>query len=253
VAFYAAADQTLKKIATTGGAAMTICPADAPLGVTWGPDGIVFGQRYKGIMRVSPNGGTPDVLVLVKDDEEADAPQMLPGGQHVLFTLANGTARDRWEKARIVVQSVASGERKTLIEGGTDARYVPTGHLAYAVGSSLFAVAFDLKRLEVRGSRAPMVEGVRRSSGSVTGAAHFSLSSNGTLIYIPGPVSSASARQEIVVIDRKGVVERLSLSLVLIQCRARLPTASVSRTAATTARRPASGSTRCPGRPRRGG
>ena len=212
LAFYAAGDQTLKKIATTSGAPVTICSADrAPFGITWGPEGIVFGQRDKGIMRVSPNGGTPDVLVRVKDDEEADAPQLLPGGQHVLFTLATGTAPDRWEKARIVVQSVASGERKTLIEGGSDARYVPTGHLVYAVGNSLFAVAFDLQRLEVRGSRTPMVEGVRRSSGRVTGAAHFSVSSTGSLIYIPGPFSRSSASLDIAVIDGRGEVERLKL------------------------------------------
>ena len=60
IAFYAVADQTLKRIAVTGGAAVTICPADAPFGISWGPDGIVFGQGGKGIMRVSPNGGTPE-------------------------------------------------------------------------------------------------------------------------------------------------------------------------------------------------
>ena len=39
---------------------------------------------------VAANGGTPDVIVRVKDGEEADGPQLLPGGQHVLFTLATG-------------------------------------------------------------------------------------------------------------------------------------------------------------------
>ena len=194
VAFYAAADQTIKTIAVTGGAAVTICPADNPFGMSWGPDGIVFGQGSKGIMRVSPNGGTPDVLVRVKDGEEAHGPQLLPGGQHVLFTLATGTALDRWDKARIVVQSLTSGERKTLIEGGSDARYVPTGHIVYALSGSVFAVAFDVQRLEVKGGAVPMVEGVRRAAGSATGAAHFSFSSTGSLIYIPGPVSTSSAQ-----------------------------------------------------------
>ncbi len=63
VAFHAFSDQTLKKIAVTGGAAVTICPADLPFGMSWGPDGIVFAQGSKGISRVSPDGGTPDVLV----------------------------------------------------------------------------------------------------------------------------------------------------------------------------------------------
>ena len=211
VAFYAAADQTIKTIPVTGGAAQTVCPADTPYGMSWGPDGIVFGQGSKGIMRVSPNGGTPDVVVRVKDGEEAHGPQLLPGGQHLLFTLATGTALDRWDKARVVVQSVTSGERKTLIEGGSDARYVPTGHIVYALGGRVFAVAFDVHRLEVMGGAAPMVEGVRRSGGSGTGAAHFSVSSTGSLIYIPGAVSTSSAQWEIALIDRKGGVERLKL------------------------------------------
>ncbi len=211
VAFYAAADRTLKRIAVTGGAAVTMCPADNPFGISWGPNEIVFGQGSKGIMRVSPNGGTPDVLVRVKDGEVAHGPQVLPGGQHVLFTLATGTAVDRWDNAHIVVQSLTSGERTTLIDGGSDAHYVPTGHLVYALSGRVFAVAFDVRRLEVKGGPAPMVEGVRRSAGGVTGAAHFSFSSTGSLIYIPGPVSAASAEWDIALTDRKGGVEPLKL------------------------------------------
>ena len=36
VAFFAVADQTLKRIAITGGAAVTLCPADNPFGITGG-------------------------------------------------------------------------------------------------------------------------------------------------------------------------------------------------------------------------
>ncbi|MGH9201673.1 MAG: TolB family protein, partial [Vicinamibacterales bacterium] len=208
IAFYAFADQTLKRTAVTGGAAVTICPADNPFGISWGPDGIVFGQGSKGIMRVSPDGGTPDVLV-VKDGEMALGPRVLPGGRHVLFTLATGTAPDRWDKARVVVQSLASGERKSLIVGGSDARYVPTGHILYALGGRVFAVAFDVRRLEVKGGPVPMVEGVRRSATS--DAANFSVSSTGSLIYIVDPVSTSSAQMDLGLIDRKGLVEPLKL------------------------------------------
>ena len=164
VAFWSSADQTLKKVAVSGGAAVTICPADQPFGMSWGTDGIVFGQGNKGIMRVSANGGTPEVLVRVKDGEQAYGPQMLPGGETVLFTLATGTAAERWDKAQIVTQSLRSGERKTLVDGGSDARYVPTGHLVYAVGGIVFAVPMDLRRLEVTGGPVPIVEGVRRAA-----------------------------------------------------------------------------------------
>ena len=192
IAFFARADRTLKRIAVTGGTAVTICAVGAPgrlVRLELGPDGIVFGQGSKGVMRVSPDGGTPEVIVRVKDGEEAYGPQLLPGGQHVLFTIATGTARDRWDKARIVVQSLTSGEPKTLIEGGSDARYVPTGHLVYALSGIVYAVAFDVKRLEVYGPRVPVIQGVRRSPSGLNGAASFSVSSTGSLAYIPGPLA----------------------------------------------------------------
>jgi hypothetical protein len=137
---------------------------------------------------------------------------LLPGGQHLLFTLATGTDFSRWDKAQVIVQSLASGERKTLINGGSDARYLPTGHLVYAIGGIVFAVVFDLRRLQVMSLPVPMVEEVKRSNGSETGAAHFSVSSTGSLIYIPGFASGPEwGQQEIVVTDRKGAIERLHL------------------------------------------
>ena len=210
IAFYALADQTLKRATVTGDTVTTICHADSPTGIAWGPDDIVFGQGRKGIMRVSANGGTPEVLVRVGDGEVAQAPQMLPGGQHVLFTLATGTARDRSDRSHIVVQSLKSGERKTLIEGGSDARYVPTGHLVYALSGSLYAVAFDAQRLEVKGAPVPIVQGVSRDTAAVTGAANFGFSGTGSLVYVRGPVS-ASALLDIGLMDRKGNVEPLRL------------------------------------------
>jgi hypothetical protein len=69
IAFYAIADQTLKRMAVTGGAASTLCAADTPTGISWGPDGIVFGQGRKGISRVPSKGGPPEVLVRVEDGE----------------------------------------------------------------------------------------------------------------------------------------------------------------------------------------
>jgi len=211
IAFYSGADLTLKKIAVSGGAAVTICPADLPLGMSWGKDGIVFGQGNKGIMRVSPNGGKPDLLASVKGDEQAHGPQILPGGQTVLFTLATGAGAPAWDKAQIVVQSLRSGERKTLIEGGSDARYVPTGHVVYALGGTLFAVPFNLRRLEVTRGPAPIVEGVRRGSALGSGTAQFSFSSTGSLIYVPGPVATSNASRAFVLADRTGATEPLKL------------------------------------------
>ena len=205
---------TLNRIAVSGGAAVTICPADtrSAYGISWGTDAIVFAQGGKGIMRVSASGGKPEVLVSVKDNELAHGAQILPDGQSVLFTLATGDTADRWDRARIVVQSLKSGERKTLIEGGSDARYLPTGHIVYALGGTLFAVPFDLRRLEVTGGPAPIVEGVRRTSTVSPGSALFNFSSTGTLIYVPGPAGTlGSSLRAFVLADRTGATELLKL------------------------------------------
>jgi len=212
IAFWSIADQTLKKIAVSGGAAVTICRADSLFGMSWGADGILFGQGTKGILRVSANGGKPEVIVSVKSDEAAHGPQVLPGGQVVLFTLATAnTSSAGWDKARIVVQSLKSGERKTLIEGGSDARYLPTGHIVYALGGVVFAVPFDLPRLEVTKGPVPVVEGVRRSGG-FTGSAQFAVSRTGSLVFIPGPAGTSSGQLGLGLTDLKGISEPLRVS-----------------------------------------
>jgi serine/threonine-protein kinase len=107
-----------------------------------------------------------------------------------LFTVAGTTGDDRWDKAQIVVQSLKTGERRTLINGGSDARYVPTGHIVYALGGNLFAVAFDAPKLHVTSGPIPIVEGVLRSPPGRTAATFFSFSNNGHLAYVPGSSSS---------------------------------------------------------------
>ena len=221
IAFYAGAaglTGTFKSIAVTGGPVVTICTAErSPLGMSWDADTILFGEGSHGIMRVSARGGQPQQLIGVKADELAHGPQMLPGGEAVLFTLATGTNPDRWDKAKIVVQSLTSGARKVLVDGGSDARYLPTGHIVYAVGGTLFAVPFDLRRLEVTTGPVPVVEGVRRTIGgagiftAATGAAQYGVSGNGSLFYIPGPVSAPylNLSSDLALMDRKGGVEGL--------------------------------------------
>ncbi len=215
IVFWSGADNTLKRISVSGGAAVTICAADNPLGISWSADGIVFGQGPEGVMRVSPNGGTPERLVTVKAGEIAHGPQVLPGGQAVLFTLATGTAGDRWDKAQIIVQSLKSGERKAVVNGGSDARYLPTGHIVYALGGTLFAVPFDVKRLEVAGGPVPIVEGVQRAAtttaGTTSGSAQFSFSDTGSLVYVAGPTGVSSAGRILALADQKGSSESLKL------------------------------------------
>ena len=213
IAFWVADDHTIKRMAVNGGAPVTICTAERPTGITWDARGILFGQGPEGVLRVAAAGGEPERLVRVNEGEIAHGPQMLPDGRHVLFTVATGTSADRWDKAKVVLQSLDSGDRKTLIDGGSDGRVLPTGHIVYALGGTLFAVPFDLRRLEVTAGSVPVVEGVRRGNTPEMnpGVAHFSVSNTGALIYVPGPLSPTAADRKLVRIDLKGGIKALEL------------------------------------------
>jgi len=200
-------DRTLRRLPVTGGTTVTIAQIDGNYGLSWGDDGIVFGQTDRGIVRVSPNGGTPELLAAVTNPELASLPQVLPGGKAVLFSVATGF--NTWDKAKIVVQTLKSGVRKTLIEGGSAGRYIPTGHLVYAVGGTLFAVPFDLARLEVTGGPVPVVEGILRDVN--TGVAQFNISNTGSMVYIAGPATTNLAQVSLALVDRQGAVEPLKL------------------------------------------
>ena len=200
IGFYSGQDSAFKKVALSGGAAVTLTETTGgPFGASWGEDDtIVFGQGNGGIHRVSGAGGGADVLVSVEPPGEAHQPQMLPGGEAVLYTLGSG--RGAWDEAQIVVEQVATGERKVVIQGGSDARYLPTGHLVYALGGTLLAVPFDVGRLEVTGGPVPLVEGVSRAAR--TGAANADVARTGALVYLPGGVGSGGRR--LAWVDREG-------------------------------------------------
>ena len=211
LAFWSA-DGTIKRVPVEGGAVLTLCRADNPYGLSWGERGIVWAQGEKAvIMRVSPDGGTPEVIARAKPGEVVSGPEVLPGGRFVLFSVTTETGMDRWDKGRIVVQSLDSADQRTIIEGGSDAHYLPTGHLVYAVGGVLFGAPFNATNAQLDGPRVPVLSGVRRAIPGIH-TAHYALSSAGTLVYVPGP-AGASANADLGLFDRAGNMRRLKLPL----------------------------------------
>ena len=142
---------------------MTITAApNNPNGVTWESDGTILYGQVDGIWRVPETGGTPELVIPIEEGEGVHGPQLLPGGEWVLFTfLPAGTPA--WDEAQIVVQSLASGERETLISGGRDARYVSTGHLVYGLNGVILAVPFDVGNRQVVGGPVSLRGGPRNS------------------------------------------------------------------------------------------
>jgi serine/threonine-protein kinase len=190
IAFFAGG--RLKKIAVTGGAAVTLGDAPNGRGGAWGEDGtIVFtpdSGSGVGLLRVSSAGGTPAPVTSLAEGEVTQRwPQVLPGGKAVLFTSSRTIGI--YNDANLVVQPLPSGARKVVQRGGYHGRYLPSGHLVYINDGTLFAAPFDLDRLAVTGQPVPALEGV--TSNASTGGAQFAMSASGTLVYLPGQSTSA--------------------------------------------------------------
>ncbi len=205
--------QELKKVNLSGAEPVQLCQCEASFGASWGRDDrIVFAGRTGGLFRVPASGGTPEEITQL-DEASGEVshrlPHILPNGKAVLFTaLRYKTSGLDWNRAQIFVQSLGTGERKLLLEGGSDARYVPTGHLVFAREARLLAVPFDPGRLEVTGAEGPVLEGINRSiytgsSSRETGVAQFSFSQTGTLAYVAGSVYP-ERKLTPVWVDRKG-------------------------------------------------
>ena len=212
----------LKKVSLSGGAPQTL--ADVPpvtRGASWGPDGTIIytADPNVGLSRISAVGNTlpsdafSDVPSLPrwgqilttpnpsKGEYSHRWPQFLPGGKAVLFTIGTG---GNFDAARIAVLSLDTGKVEVLLEGGTNARYLPTGHIVFSRAGALLAVPFDLERLEPTGDPVTVVEGILMEP---EGAAHFTFSDDGSLAYVPGGMLVPD--RKLVWVNRQGEVEPL--------------------------------------------
>jgi Tol biopolymer transport system component/aminoglycoside phosphotransferase (APT) family kinase protein len=205
----------LKKVTLAGGAPVSLGKHRASFGITWGPHGtIVFGDTQGGLKMIRDVGGEPQAFTELNDaanEVSHRLPHFLPDGSGVLFTvLRHKEVTPNWKQAQIWVKSLKTGEQKLLVENGTDARYAGNGWVVFARLGSLFAVEFDVKTLSPRGSPVLVLEGVAHSTYSAgrettTGAAQFSLSTSGALLYAPGSIDPP-AESVLVWVDRKGTV-----------------------------------------------
>ena len=194
----------LKKVPVTGGVPVVICDAPGSRGGFWSENGtIVFSQaRGSGISQVSADGGAATLITALDAGRGETAhrlPELLPGGETVLFVAYGATYQD----VSIVAQSLKTGERRVLIEGASLPHYASTGHMLYVQPKrpgTIMAVAFDVETLELAGTPVPVVEGVLTDRGD---HAHWSLSRSGMLVYAPGGFKEAE--NNLVFVDRQGI------------------------------------------------
>ncbi len=186
LAFFA--EGKLKKYSLEGGATSSLQDIQSPRGASWGDNGdIVVGPVNDHLWRVPSAGGTPTALTTLKVGERSHRwPQVLPGSRAVLFTAEQG-ASGTFDDAVLEALILKTGERKTILRGGFNGYYVPTGHLIYLHGSTLFAVRMNLERLETTGSPVAILEDVNSEPAS---GGDFALSQTGAFVYLPGHASA---------------------------------------------------------------
>jgi len=191
----------LKKVLLRGGSPIVLAD-QAVLSGAWGDDDTIYYNKTfsSGLYAVPAGGGQPKQVTKPGSTPEDRAhvwPNVLPGGNDLVFTAWTGRS---FNEARIEALSLKSGKRKVLIEGGTGARYLSSGRLAYTRNGTMFVVGFDPKRLEVKGTPVPVLDGV--NTGASNGDADFSVSNDGTLAFQPGTFSSF--QRNLVWMDRSG-------------------------------------------------
>ena len=206
VGFFSATESALKKVAVTGGSEVTLCRPDGFFGTTWTPDGAIVFATVTGLWRVSDAGGTPTLLAgLNRTRGPRDYlwrwPRILLGSSAVLLTVQ---PTDRGADQQVSVFDLRTGKESILVQNGSSAVYALSGHLVYAVGSTLHAVAFDPDRLETKGTAVPVLSQLMNFGGT---RPPFAIADNGTLVYVPGGVRGAG--RTLIWVDRQGREEAI--------------------------------------------
>ena len=163
---------------------LTLARASDGFGASWGKDGtIVFSpSQNSGLFRVSQDGGEPEQLTKPDFGDAGYAhvwPQHLPGGESVLFTIAESV------KERTVVLELGTRDWHVVGTFG-GASYSVSGHLLFyerQLGTGLFAAPFDPELRSVTGPPAQVLPDVTVYT-SQSGRPYFAISSDGTAIYV---------------------------------------------------------------------
>jgi eukaryotic-like serine/threonine-protein kinase len=197
------ADGTLKRVALTGGPAVTLAPASELMGATWGPHDTIVFSATGALFRVAASGGTAERIKL------ADSmpgrlfrwPEFLPDGKRLLVTLA-GTAT--YHRSGLV--DLGSGRVTDLGregEASTNPHFVEPNWLLYlGREATVFAVPFDWRAGRVTGTGMPVLENVRRG---VWGDAKLALSRAGWAVYQKAP-----SQRRLTLVDRRGIAKPIA-------------------------------------------
>jgi serine/threonine protein kinase len=193
-----------------GGPATKLAPVAAiARGACWTDDNQIFYAPtwFSPIFRISAEGGEPTKVTTLRAGEKSHRfPSALPDGSAVIFTVGRADT-DSFDDASIVMQSVESGERKVLVNGGSFGVFLAPDRLLYGRQGRLLLARLDVRRLELIGSPVPVIDDLLTSP--IFGASQFAVSASGTLVYLAGGPDVFNSRA--VEVSRTGEITDLPL------------------------------------------
>ncbi len=195
-------DRTLRKVPAGGGTPVDLTPVEqGAIGIDWVGNTLYYSPSFlQGIRSIDEHGGQSKQVVRLDTARNYRAivwPEVLPGGEALLATVWTGTS---FVDSKIVAYSLQDGTERVLIEGGSQPRYSKSGHLLYARGSSVMAVAFDPRSLKTSGTPVTVIDHV--AFDTTSGNSQFALSDSGHLIFAPGGL--LEPRNTLLAVDRSG-------------------------------------------------
>ena len=204
----------LEKVMLGGGEAVTICEvgggsSSAFPGAVWTPQDIIVFQGTGWFREVPATGGTPHRATMAGKGgyRQWRWLEFTPGGGGMVFASGTNPISFAGKSSITVATPGGVGTARELMPG-TAPRLTTRGDLVYAQNGTLMVVPFNSKRLELAGTPSQALDGILET---FSGAAQYSLSANGTLVYIPGGIQNSTSR--LVWVDRQGAEQPLGAAV----------------------------------------
>jgi Tol biopolymer transport system component len=197
LAFFA--NGKLYKVDVNGGPPIAIADAERGADGSWGAQNVILFDgtaSADSVQWVSASGGIPTGATIInrKEGEAFTAwPQFLPDGKHFLYIAYGSGPQGR----TLRIGTIGSTETKSLGAASSRAEYA-SGYILYVKTSVLLAQKFDTAARKFTGDPFPVAQNVE--SGS-EGAARFSTSQEGTLVYRTG---TGGQSRRLLWLDRTG-------------------------------------------------
>jgi len=193
----------LKKVdAFSGRSPRVLCDAPNGRGGAWNRDGVILfsPEVFGGLYRVSSAGGAP-IQVTTPDASRSETshrwPVFLPDGKHFLYLAANFSGQ--FDKNVILLSSLDSSEKRTIVSSDSNAAYAEPGYLLYRRDNALVAQRFDPRTYALSGEPRTISDGVQYFPQ--TDLALFGVAGNRTLVVQTG---KGAAKSQLIWFDRSG-------------------------------------------------